>query len=469
MIFTGAIFLIIYLLSIFLLGFSVANFCENRNSGSDIIRILSLSYILGSGMMGFLLFWIILLFGYFSHLSLILAFIISLSIFSVSTYLRRSSGGNFEINKQSYRKNCFSVRHFFFLGIFILIAIIFAFMILFANIFFTPLWDIDSFALWGFKSKAIFYCALDKNSYFHNPSYGFSHLDYPLLVPLLNAGVYISMGKVSQNLGKLLYLPLYCSFSILLYYSCDEKTKKIFRWGLVAVIISSPALLQWSGAGTADIYVATYLTLSLYCGLKFLKIHSNSSLCGFALANAFLIFTKNEGLPIAFINTSILCIFFAISAKEHGWQFLKLFLWIILIIIMSLPWFIWSSDIPKIHENYPAQIKNLFHYERWVRIPIILTSFLRHMSNFLRWGVFWCLFLLAAITRPQKNPIYIYPLLIFIAIFALYFIIFIISPWSVAYLEAAALERLLIHLSVPAFFIISAFLSKISESEIQDE
>lgn len=469
MTFTGAIFLIIYLLSIFLLGFSLVNFCENRNSSSSVIKILSLSYIFGSGMMGFLLFWIILLFGYFSRLSLIWAFIISLSVFIVSTYLHRSSGYNFEINKQSYNENFFSFRSLFFPGILILIAIIFAFIILFANIFFTPLWDIDSFALWGFKSKVIFYNSLDKSSYFHNPSYGFSHLDYPLLVPLLNAGVYISMDKVSQNLGKLLYLPLYWSFSILLYFSCDEKIKKIFRCGLVAVIISAPALLQWSGAGTADIYLATYLALSLYYGLKFLKIHSHSSLCGFVLANAFLIFTKNEGLPIAFINTSILCLFSVISAKERGWQLLKLFLWIMLIIIMSLPWFIWSSDIPIIHENYPAQIKNILNSTHLQRIPLILNAFFRYMSNFSRWGLFWFLLFATIIAGFNKKSTYLYLLLTFLAIFALYFVIFIISPWSVAYLEAAALERLLIHISLPGFFIISAFLSKISGSSTQND
>jgi len=344
-------------------------------------------------------------------------------------------------------------------------ALLISFTIVFTNLFFTPLWDIDSFALWGFKSKVIYLSGLNKDSYFYLVEYGFSHLDYPLLVPFVNAGIYISAGNLSQSLGKILYFPLLISFFVILYCSARRKLNSLFAFMLSVMLFSTAPIIQWGSAGTADIYIAIFLLLSIYYSLNFIESFSIPYLIGFSFVNLFLAFTKNEGLAIALINFIVLFIFTSIMGKNVG--LFHIIIAGIAVFLFILPWLIWSMDIPKIHENYPSQIKNIFLLDRWKRIPEIVSVFFAHISNLSRWGLFWLVCLIGMVF-PRKNLDYLLSIVLFFILFLLYFIVFMISPWSIEYLNAAVLERLLIHLSIPAFFITLDFLSIIVKMDVSD-
>jgi len=458
--------LIIYILSIFLLGFAILSFCENRNSFKvvGLLELIAFSFVIGVGATGFLFFFQAL----FLQISKQLWIYVNLVIALLLIFLGKSFQFSDEIKKDFF-KNLYKAilikRTELFLYFPVIIVLLISFSIVFANIFFTPLWDIDSFALWGFKSKVIYLSGLNKDSYFHLVEYGFSHLDYPLLVPFVNAGIYISAGNLSQNLGKLLYLPLFLSFFVILYCSAKKKLNSLFAFALSAILCSTAPFIQWASAGTADIYLATFLLLSFYYALNFMETSSLCYLIGFSFANLFIAFTKNEGLIIALINFIILFIFESVRGRNLG-RLSRIIMAGIVVFLLILPWLIWSMDIPKIHENYPAQIKNIFLLDRWKRIPEIVSAFFTHISNLSRWGVFW-LIVLIGVVFPKRDLDYLFPLVIFFILALLYFIVFMISPWSVKYLNAAALERLLIHLSIPGFFVVLSFLKIFVNRESQ--
>jgi hypothetical protein len=338
-----------------------------------------------------------------------------------------------------------------------LAAISIAAGIVILNSLFTPLWDIDSFALWGLKSKALYLASLDKESYFHRPGYGFSHLEYPLLVPFLNAGVYACVGGISQPMGKLLYIPLFVAIAAVFHYSAVARMERLSALGLCAILISSPALVQWAGAGTADIYVVAFLSLGVLSCMRFLETRDKTHLAIAIVSNVALAFTKNEGLVMALANIVLLFAFAVAHGMSKAERMLIASGFSIACVALA-PWFVWSADIPRIHENYPAQIANVLNPANLARIPGIASAFLSQATDISRWGLFWFVAAVSLAT-PQRRPSFSFPLASFAALGATYFAIFVVSPWSVEYLSVSALERLLLHLAVPAYFMMASSFS----------
>jgi hypothetical protein len=341
-----------------------------------------------------------------------------------------------------------------------LTMICFSCIIVFLNALFTPLWDIDSFALWGLKSKVIFFNPLDKERYFCAPEYGFSHLDYPLLVPFLNAGIYCAIGKCSQSFGKFLYIPLFISFAICLYHFFLRKNGKNAAIGLTAVLLSCPAVLQWSASGTADIYLTVFYSVAVFSSIRYLEEKSSFFLASALMADAFMIFTKNEGLPIAAINM-IFLFCFSFFCKFSGKEKMRILGGIFICAVAVSPWLIWSIGILKIHENYPARIFEIFHICFWSKFYEIAGYFFMQAGNIYRWGLVWFLVAVFFIVAGFKGKIgasFVFALLTLLANLALYVFIFMISPWDVNYLAASSLERLFLHLSAPAFALCSCSL-----------
>ncbi len=440
-----------YFLAIILFGFSALAICENRRDAPSwpLAETLAVSYILGSGMAAFALFWLALLGLPVSRLAICVLLAMSVSLFVFSRRTRPAKA--FPVGRRAAGALGAKIASARILLPLALAAISISAGIVILNSLFTPLWDIDSFALWGLKSKALYLASLDKESYFHRPGYGFSHLEYPLLVPFLNAGVYACAGGISQPMGKLLYVPLFVAIAAVFHYSAAARMGRSSALGLCAILISSPALVQWAGAGTADIYVLAFFSLGILSCMRFLETRDKTHFAIAMVSNAALVFTKNEGLVMALANIVLLFAF----ASAHGMSKagkLLIALGFSIACVALAPWFIWSADIPRIHENYPKQIANMLNPANLARIPGIASAFLSQTTDISRWGLFWFVAAVSLATPQWRRPSFSFPMASFAALGATYFAIFVISPWSVEYLSASALERLLLHLAVPAYF-----------------
>ena len=464
------VFIAIYLLSILICGISVLSFCEIRKGNQwPIHKLLAFAYVIGSGVSAFVLFWMALAGIPPTALWIIYLFVFSIFLFALSPARRilssialacKISGQKQLKNQDIMMSNTDLIgRSTILLAIF---ALLLSFSIVFMNSLFMPLWDIDSFALWGLKSKAIYFTSLDKGAYFHRIGYGFSHLEYPLLAPFLNAGIYLCLGGCPQNWGKLLYIPLFLSLVVVLCSAAARNMDKILSFGFAALLFSSPAILQWSAAGTADIYVVAFYAAMLFFSIGYIENRDKSNLSLSILCGAFLVFSKNEGLPIAVIN--ILCVLCAATIMKFDIRDkIRIIAYASLGAFILIPWFMWSSDIPRIHENYPEHIGKILDPKNLSRIPDITFQFFSQGKNCFRWGLFWLIFPVSLIFA-RKSAKFLVPLVCLFANFALYFLIFVISPWDVSYLSAAALERLLTHLSVPAFYVMVSSLGPLSEN-----
>ena len=176
-------------------------------------------------------------------------------------------------------------------------------------ILFEPLQGWDARSLWFFNAKRIFFGGgLRLSPDWTNPAYGFSHPDYPMLLPLLAAQFAHAWGVWNEYLPKaslavllapillgLLGLAGRIRLSLLFLAGCLLLLTKEFLWngyadtylGLYAVM-SMLYLARWLGSGAALDLAAGSIFMGVAANLKnegsLLVVSVVASLTGFVLA-----------------------------------------------------------------------------------------------------------------------------------------------------------------------------------------
>lgn len=440
-----------YLVLILFLGYGITSLILKRKRIS-LCEIFFLSSAVGAGALGFILFWLSLL-G-FKPSGLILLCITFFAVSNIYCQYKRGSLLTFTKSSEAlpgfYRKSWWVVFPVLFILSLMTVLVV-------VNALLIPLYDIDAFAIWGLKAKVLVYEDLRSASYFYSLPLSFSHLEYPLLVPFLTSGVYAAIGYIDDLVGRIIYPLLYLSLMCLSYTALRWKLREKESFILCAIMMSLPALIRWSGAGVVDMVLTLFYGGSIYYITRFLNEKDSRDLTLAMMFTAFCAFTKNEGLALALINI-IVFLFFNLMTGFKKRNLVISAYFVSGVLLLLLPWFIWSKDIPKTYENYPSRIDNAFFFENIFRLRVIIPEFLKQFIYFERWGAFWLLLPVFAVLgwkAFQKQHTVIMWVFFALHIF-LYIFIFIITPWDPEHLALMSLERLLLH-STPAVLLLIAF------------
>lgn len=321
-----------------------------------------------------------------------------------------------------------------------------------------PLYDIDSFQIYGLKAKVLYFDGLSAEAYFQQVNYGYSHLEYPLLGPLLSAGTYAALGHPDDQLGKLPYALQYAAFACLLLAMLRRNVSRTMALPLVASLLGLPALVQWAGGGTVDLLLAMFYAGSVFHLAAFLRSGTARELRPALLFTIGMAFTKNEGIALAIINFAVvaLCLWPGASA-DRGRRFRPLLQCLAGFLALWLTWALWAATLPDIHERYGGRLGELFSPAAWARLPVIAQEFLHQVVAWRRWGGFWlimpALCWLCPARLATRHGLAIAMMLTAHAM--LYVMVFMITPWGVEHLAAMAMERLLTHLA-PALLLLAA-------------
>lgn len=440
-----------YLVLILFLGYGITSLIL-KGRKTSLCEIFFLSSAVGAGTLGFILFWLSLL-GFKPSALILLCITFSAALIIFCRY-KRSSLLTFTKSSETlpgfYRKNWWVV----FPALFILSLMT---ILVVVNSLLIPLYDIDAFAIWGLKAKVLVYEDLRSASYFYRLPLSFSHLDYPLLVPFLTSGVYATIGGIDDQTGKIIYPLLYLSLMCLSYTALRWKLREKEAFLLCAIMMSLPALIRWSGAGVADMVLTLFYGGSVYYITKFLSGKGSQDLTLAMMFTSFCAFTKNEGLALALINIIVL-LFFNLRAGFKKRDLMISACFVSGVLLLLLPWFIWSKDIPRTYENYPSRIDATLFFENISRLKVIIPAFLKQFIYFERWGAFWLLLPVFAVLGwkafQKQHTIIMWAF--FASHIFLYIFIFIITPWDPEHLALMSLERLLLH-STPAVLLLIAF------------
>jgi hypothetical protein len=374
-----------------------------------------------------------------------------LSIFTIGFFLILFSILFIQMKKTPFRLS-FNKKDL--LSLFSVTVILVMFLIVIGDSMLMPVYSGDAYAIWGLKAKVLFYEGF-KSNYFHNPNLGYSHLDYPLLVPMLISGVYSILGTADDSYGKIIYPFIYLLFIGLVFSAARRKLDLEKSLLLTALLASIPALIRWSGAGTADTVLTFFYAGSILHLIVFMEKENIYDLMLSAFYSSLCILTKNEGLPLALINIFIFIIFHSIPKRDA-----KYFpAYVAVIIIPCIPWFVFSGNIPKIHENSLAGIDIAHFGENIERLKIIIPAFLKEYCNIQNWGFFWIMTIPFGLLfrNNLKNRILAILFLLFILHTSLYVFIYIIYPIHLEWLMKTTLQRLILH-TTPAILLMLTYL-----------
>lgn len=328
-----------------------------------------------------------------------------------------------------------------------------------------PLYDWDGFAIWGLKAKVLYTTSLrERPEYFFQPPLSFSHQDYPLLVPLLTAGVYGAVGQVSDSLGKMPQLLFYMALACIMYRALRWQLPRGAAAMLALIGISVPVLVRWAGAGNADLALTTFYGASVYYLVRGRWEGDCRSLVLAGLLTGFMAFSKNEGLALAGINILVLALFSLRRLRGTPGKMLVLFF--LSAALVLAPWLWWSQDLPRTHEDYASRLTITEILGNLDRLGTIFGELGRQIIDWERWGLLWGLLIFVTILgyRGLKRPHVQALWLLFGGHVALYVLVYLVTPWDLGELLAISLDRLLLHLVPTAVLLaglhIAEFLSK---------
>lgn len=314
-----------------------------------------------------------------------------------------------------------------------------------------PVVDIDAWNIWGLKAKVLHSQPLSpRPAYFTDLSLSYTHLDYPLLVPMLWAGAYGMMNGVDDSAGKAWQTVPMVGIILLLYSALRESLDRTRAMLLTALAVGSPAIARWGGQGLADTTLAVFMLGAGVSVARWMQNRRTSDIIAAGLFAAMAAWTKLEG-SIVLGSTFLVVVTATLIDRSRARSAIAFALATILVM---LPWWLWSRGLPHTHENYLARLTPENISAGMQRIPELVSLLWIQLRG---WGWLAALVvLLAAIAmgfRAFKERDVVAIWIILMIQLLSYFIAYLITPWDLKELIPITTMRLAIHLAPLAMYL----------------
>ncbi len=431
-----------------ILGYACVGFILKNDAQAGILERAGLSFAIGSGIITLLMFVCAFLGVKFPVLYLTLCLFSGLIFF------------------WAIRKNLMKIRDYLkafsyrpTLGQKIIlpaIALIFLYFSFHAMI--TPLSYWDSWAIYGFKAKALFFAQGIPLNFFTDSTKAYAHLDYPLLLPMLEAWVYTALNSWNDQLVNVIFLSYFLSLLVIFYFSLKPLIGAGFSLLFTLFLVTMPRFtLFMSYSGYADVPLTVYYFMSLAYLLRwFYSQKGRGFLYLSAICLGLAAWTKNEGAVICLINLFLLSALVLVRNKPTQESFLLIGRCSGIILAIILPWLIFkgvfhiSNDLVNTHNLNLEVLQNNLS-----RIPLIFKSFADNASRISDWNLLWFVTLLAIALSLKKNFSWAScaVLLSLLLYFLSWVFIYLITPLEINWHLANSMDRLLIQTAPLGLFL----------------
>jgi len=304
----------------------------------------------------------------------------------------------------------------------------------------------DGLYLWGFKARVIFEGGNIITAYFKNNVLVWSHLDYPLYLPILEGLIYKLLGSIFEPVVFIIVPIFYLLGGIFIFITLRRFFKFYLCYLLLTLYFFIPHLRNIAVLNYADIPLALYYNVSVVYFFLYLRFKKSSYkyLSIFAAANLFWI--KKEGFILYVIYLLGFLIFNHIRGQKN-------YLFLLLSAIPCLFWyfFLFVNQVTSIDFVTPSYSFLINNINRFTEIPVYTRRLLKYPPH---WGLFWPVLLVIMILRYRfirdKSKVYlaysvILPLII-------YPCLFVFSTWQPYYEHVrTALDRLILQVFPTAF------------------
>jgi Dolichyl-phosphate-mannose-protein mannosyltransferase len=338
-----------------------------------------------------------------------------------------------------------------------------------------PVIEWDAFAIWQLKAQVLALQPLHpRPNYFSNLNLSFSHLRYPLLVPMMSAGMHAMTDRL-DDLGKTISLLLFPGMITAVFAAVRKINGTTAALAAAGLLASLEPMFRYGGSGTAEMALTAFYACSLLCMLRWEENRQWGDLILIALFSASMTWTKNEGLALAAINALLIAVprkrgeaplimVLNTTGKPHltatGKRGLSPFaaagILALIIAAIYLPWIIFSWGLPRTDENYAGRLNIHGIISNIPRLPTIFAGFAVEMARCWDWGLFWLIALGLTITERSKfrhRAVALIGILLVLHLLA-YIPPLMVTNWKLQELLDVSSDRLLMHATPAAAILI---------------
>lgn len=334
-----------------------------------------------------------------------------------------------------------------------------------------PLAAWDSWAIYGFKAKAFYLEKTVPVVFFKDATKSFSHFDYPLLVPLIEAWIYITVGSWNDQIVKIIFPFYFVGMLIIFYYSLKCYIENKFAILFTALLAAIPQLIYFGSNGYADLPLTFYYFTSVaFLARAFFGPAIDWKLLLISgIFSGLAAWTKNEGLALSLFNVFIISIVMFIQRRLNRQSLLLLVQYALILALIILPWLWFKNSLFLSNDVMNHQNLNLLNIlNNLKRLPAILFRIAKEMSLFNSWNGLWVISIVLIIVNFKK--IFRFPSYIILISSVLYLatcvLVYIVTPYDFNWHIHTSLSRLLIHIA-PLFLFLDALLIFLDKERLQ--
>ena len=175
-------------------------------------------------------------------------------------------------------------------------AVVLAVLVEYARAFaVAPLNRYDAWAIWALKGHALYSLGWADPAVFAGSQYRFANLDYPILLPSLEAIDFRSMGAFDTRLVHLQFLLFLIAALLALAALLRDRVPPLLMWGTLLAIALAPAVFDQLLTAYADIPLALIFAIGAAAAGRWLLTNERWALAVAALCFAGALLAKNEG------------------------------------------------------------------------------------------------------------------------------------------------------------------------------
>jgi hypothetical protein len=313
----------------------------------------------------------------------------------------------------------------------------------------------DGYVIWGLKAKAVFVGGGVSPSYFQDLSRQWSHLDYPLLIPLSEAWIYSFLGGVDESSVKALFIGFLLSLLALLYGGFRRNLPAPYSLGCVLVLCLTPSLLLHFTTGYADVPLSVFVLGSVVYLAGWRQSRRSSDLLLSGVLSMLGIWCKREGSLLWGLELALLAIW--VWNRLEWRRALRALATFALPALFVVPWFAFVAYY-KVPGNDFAAITPDALLSQVGRLPTILSMVGKELA-LSGWGALWVLCALSLVfpRDPRLSGLEKFIAALVIGYLGALSLSFMLSVWQpfTRHIEFSA-GRLVLHVAPAAAFFLTS-------------
>lgn len=301
----------------------------------------------------------------------------------------------------------------------------------------------DALAIWNLHAKFLYH--IDSWRHLFTNDIAFTHPDYPLMLPSVIAFFWKGISDTSPFVPYLLSYGIMILIPLILFYALLNEGLNLFAYLALAVFVADSNYKSMASSQEADALLSLLILLTFVQFKNIKRDAGNTCLLGFICASC--AWVKNEG--IVFYLLFSLC-FLMINLKNFP-ILKRYFLGILLptLVLISFKLLLAPANdlVAANHGHTQSIISKLLDMHRYLTITQFIVN---TVFDYYLYGVI----LMVAAFVLNRRFLISFPFLTLVALFAVYCIVYLLTPYDLTWHLYTSMNRLFLHV-YPSFIYLS--------------